>query len=71
MTDIMASHGAAAMGGAASPLTRLGAWLAAWQSRRSLSRLDARQRRDFGLPQPAAAQVDVQPGWDVGLLGLR
>ena len=77
MADILASHGAAAMGSRTSAisvsslLTHLRAWLAAGRQSRELARLDARLRRDMGLHAPAAPQVAVQPGWDVRLLGLR
>lgn len=75
MANLMASHGAVAMGRAVrfptTPMARLLAWAAAWAEARHLRALDARQRRDAGLIDPAAPRVAVQPGWDLRLLGLR
>jgi hypothetical protein len=75
MANLMASHGATAMDRAVTTTTaglaRLLAHLSAWQSARQLHRLDARQRRDAGLADLAAPRVDVHPGWDVRLQGLR
>lgn len=75
MANLMASHGATAMGRAVpstpSVLARVLALLAGWQDVRQLRALDARQRRDAGLTDAAAPRVAVQPGWDVRLQGLR
>jgi hypothetical protein len=75
MANLMASHGATAMGRAVtfppSLLARLMALLAAWQDARHLRSLDARQRHDAGLIDPSSPRVAVQPGWDLRLQGLR
>ncbi|BDW84599.1 MULTISPECIES: hypothetical protein [Roseicyclus] len=78
MANLMASHGATAMGRAVftpSVLARLTAWTGAYRLRaleaRYMRALDARQRRDAGLIDPAAPAVAVQPGWDLRLQGLR
>ncbi|MDG3040570.1 hypothetical protein [Roseicyclus marinus] len=82
MANLMASHGATAMGRAvftpsalAHAIARLTGWTDAYRQRaldaRHLRALDARQRRDAGLIDPAAPRVAVQPGWDLRLQGLR
>lgn len=82
MANLMASHGATAMGRAvftpsapARVMARLTAWTQTRYERaleaRHLRALDARQRRDAGLIDPAAPRVAVQPGWDLRLQGLR
>lgn len=75
MANLMASHGATAMDRAVTSifagLGRILAHAAARHDAALVRRLDARQRRDAGLPVPGAARVAVQPGWDVRLQGLR
>jgi uncharacterized protein YjiS (DUF1127 family) len=74
MADIMASHGATAIGRATSThlgLARLFAWHSDWLQRRRLQTLDAHLRRDLGLADRPAVRAAARPGWDISLPGLR
>jgi uncharacterized protein YjiS (DUF1127 family) len=74
MADIMASHGATAIGRAPNThtgLARLFAWHGDWLQRRRLQTLDAHLRRDLGLADRSAARAAARPGWDISLPGLR
>jgi uncharacterized protein YjiS (DUF1127 family) len=74
MADIMASHGATAIGRVTPTslgLARLFAWHGDWLQRRRLQSLDAHLRRDLGLVERSAARAAARPGWDISLPGLR
>lgn len=72
MAEIMASHGATAIGRATpSLMARIFAWHARWLETRRMQALDAHLRRDLGLNIPPAGRAAARPGWDVSLPGLR
>jgi hypothetical protein len=74
MADIMASHGATAIGRPVSTpvvFKRLIGWHGDWLQRRRLRSLDAHMRRDLGFADSSAARAAARPGWDISLPGLR
>ena len=74
MADIMASHGATAIGRPASNhvvFERLFGWHSDWLQRRRMRTLDAHLRRDLGFDDHSAARAAARPGWDISLPGLR